>query len=103
VHHFAMPFTCSASSFTVGFFILSENQALIVSFAVLPSVYAMLYYMLDSLIFLQPHIVPPREKTLCMIDIELFLRPQRVPHKEERSRNNGKHVLTSLVAMETAV
>jgi hypothetical protein len=40
---------------------------------------------------------------LCMIDIELFLRPQLVAYREENSRNNGKHVLTSLFAMKTGV
>jgi hypothetical protein len=87
VHHCAMPFTCSASSFTVGFFILRENQALLVSVAVLPTGNAVLYYLLESLMFLRPHIVPQRERLwLCLIDIELFLRPQRVPHREENSR-----------------
>jgi hypothetical protein len=53
--------TCSAPSFTVGFFILSGNQALNVCVAVLPSGYAMLYYLFKSLMFLQPRIVPQKE------------------------------------------
>ena len=38
-----------------------------------------------------------------MNNTELFLRPQLLAHREEKSRNNGKHVLTSLVAMETGM
>ena len=55
------------SSLSVSF-ILSENQSLSVPFALLPSGCDMLYYMLDSLMFLQPRIVPQREKFLFMYD-----------------------------------
>jgi hypothetical protein len=46
------------------FFIRRENHALIPSIELLPFGYAMLHYMLDALLFLQPQRLPYKEDSL---------------------------------------
>ena len=105
VHHFAMPFTCSATSFTVGFFILSEKSSFecICCSAAIWLCYVLLPARKSNVSSASNRTSEGKIRCLCMIDIELFLRPQLVAHREEKFRNNGKNVLTSLVAIETGV